>query len=164
VIEDFASVTQVVVPRAVIALTEKAVRAAGAYRAEAIVLWAGIRTGPEFRVVEAYVPEQQARPVEAGACVMVSGAALFRFNSWLWERRLELIAQVHSHPEEAYLSDTDLEYPIATRVGNFSIVIPDFGRADFTIDDVAVYRYCADRSWQELMPDAKRAMFEIEEA
>lgn len=162
-IEDLSGVQRVVVPRAAIAVTEKAVRAAGAYRAEAIVLWAGVRAGTEFRVIEAYIPEQQARPVEAGACVMVTGPALFRFNSWLWERRLELIAQVHSHPEEAYLSETDLEYPIATRVGNFSIVIPDFGRADLTIDDVAVFRYGAVGSWKELSGDAKRAMFVIEE-
>jgi proteasome lid subunit RPN8/RPN11 len=163
VIEDFASVTRVVVPRSAITLTERAVHAAAAFRAEAITLWAGQRDGSLFRVVEAYVPEQHARPADAGACVMVNGAALFRFNTWLWERQFELIAQVHSHPDDAYLSETDLEYPIATRVGNFSIVVPNFGRAAFAFEEVAVYRYNADGTWGELADGAKRDVFTIQE-
>src|ERR1044071_7441126 len=134
-IDDFAKITRLIVSRRVIACTERTLRAAGQHDAEGIVLWAGRRDGDIFRITDAYVPEQTARPAHLGACVMVSGEALFRFNMWMWDRGFEFIAQVHSHPEEAYLSATDVAYPIATRVGSFSLVVPNFGREPFAFDD-----------------------------
>lgn len=162
-IEDFAGVARVIVPRTAIMRTEDVLRAAGMRNAEAIVLWAGRRDNDMFRVVEAYVPAQAARPAEHGACVIVDGRALFAFNVWLWEHRFEFIAQVHSHPEDAFLSETDIAYPIATRVGNFSIVVPHFGRDAFAFDGVGVYRYDADGAWRELASGEACATFATEE-
>ena len=162
-IEDFAGITRVIVPRVAIARTEETLRAAGAHDTEAIVLWAGQRDRDLFRVVEAYVPTQAALGADQGACVIVEGHALFAFNAWLWEQRFEFIAQVHSHPEDAFLSATDVAYPIATRVGTFSIVVPHFGREALTFDAVAVYRYNADGSWRELASDEAQVTFAIEE-
>lgn len=162
-IVDFGRLARVAVPRATIARTEDVLRTAGVRNAEAIVLWAGRRDYDVFRVVEAYVPAQAARPAEHGACVIVEGRALFAFNAWLWEHRFEFIAQVHSHPEEAFLSETDIAYPIATRVGNFSIVVPHFGRDAFAFEAVGVYRYDADGAWRELARADVCATFTIEE-
>lgn len=162
-IDDFAGIVRVIVPRAAIARTEATLRAAGAHDTEAIVLWAGQRERDLFRVIEAYVPTQAARGADQGACVIVEGRALFAFNAWLWEQRFEFIAQVHSHPEDAFLSATDVAFPIATRVGNFSIVVPHFGHEALTFDAVAVYRYSADGSWRKLASDEAQVTFAIEE-
>ena len=49
-----------------------------------------------------------------------------RLNVLLHERNLTLVAQLHSHPTNAYHSSTDDTYPIVTRAGRISLVVPDF--------------------------------------
>ena len=49
-------------------------------------------------------------------------------------------AQVHSHPREAYHSDTDSAYPVATLDGSLSIVLPYFGRGGWESREIAAYR------------------------
>jgi hypothetical protein len=54
-------------------------------------------------------------------------------DAWLNEFWLELAnkmgirIQVHTHPEEAFHSPTDDEFPIIHKPGFLSLVIPDFG-------------------------------------
>ena len=47
---------------------------------------------------------------------------------------------MHSHPVDAYHSDTDNTYPVATLDGSLSIVLPYFGRDGWESSDIAVYR------------------------
>jgi hypothetical protein len=78
--------------------------------------------------------------------VSVPGDELHRINMWLHRHRLRLIAQIHSHPTEAYHSDTDDRYAIATSLGSISIVIPDFAVRPFQLEDCAAYRL-SNRPW-----------------
>jgi hypothetical protein len=137
-----------------------ALRAAGAHRAEAFVFWVGNRNGTTFTVTDAYVPAQDAYHTSDGHCVIVKGDALHQLNEWLYTNRRELIAQIHSHPTEAYHSETDDEYPIATRLGSLSLVVPDFAEDDFVLDSVAAYRLTID-GWEELHPEQKQNLFEV---
>ena len=57
--------------------------------------------------------------------------------------------QVHSHPTDAYHSETDDTYPIATLEGSLSIVLPFFGRDGWESKDIAVYRL-GRTGWDEL--------------
>jgi hypothetical protein len=70
-------------------------------------------------------------------------------NVWLYEAKQVIGVQVHSHPMEAYHSETDDTYPIATLSGSLSIVLPFFGRDGFGSSDIAAYRLDRD-SWLEL--------------
>jgi hypothetical protein len=51
-----------------------------------------------------------------------------------------LIAQVHSHPNEAYHSEADDEYAIVTAEGGLSFVVPNFGKAPLDPTIWAIYR------------------------
>jgi hypothetical protein len=75
-----------------------------------------------------------------GLCVRVEGDELHRLNVWLFEHSENLAVQVHSHPTEAYHSETDNTYPIVTVRGGLSLVVPDFGRAGLLGNGVACYR------------------------
>ncbi len=79
----------------------------------------------------------------------------------LYERRLTLLLQVHSHPGEAYHSSTDDRFPIVTINGGLSIVVPDFGFGSFSIDDWAVYRLAAGGAWKEVDKATTRSTFQI---
>ena len=63
---------------------------------------------------------------------------------------MQLIAQLHSHPGEAYHSELDDELPIATTAGCLSLVVPDFAREPFALRRCAVYRLMPGKGWGKL--------------
>jgi hypothetical protein len=145
-----ASLTDILrfrVPSEVVDSTDRALREAGAQRAERFVLWPGRVTGTDFVVETAYVPVQTAHTLPDGLCVTVDGNELHKLNRWLYENDQTLAVQIHSHPTRAYHSDTDSTYPIVTQRGGLSIVVPNFARDGVAGTGVATYRL-DDRGWR----------------
>ncbi len=143
----FLDVTSVEVPFSVAEEANAHLRYVGARGLEGFSLWAGKRSGQLFRVEKNIVPVQTGHRTPQGVCVSVGPQELHRINVWLYENGMTLIAQLHSHPTEAYHSDTDDTFPIATTVGSFSIVIPNYARQPFSLTASAVYRLMPQRGW-----------------
>lgn len=120
--------------------TEEAIRSAGRRGYESFVLWSGMRDDDTFTVAKVHIPEQTSYKLDAGLCVRVDGSELHRLNVWLYEAQQVIGVQVHSHPRDAYHSETDDTYPIATLDGSLSIVLPLFGRDGWESSDIAAYR------------------------
>ena len=137
--------------------TEQAIRSAGQDGYELFVIWSGTHDGDTFTVAEVHVPRQISYKSDDGLCVRVDGSELHRLNVWLYEAQQVIGAQIHSHPMEAYHSDTDDAYPIATLNGSLSIVLPYFGRDGFRSSDIAAYRLGRD-GWCELTGPLNEAM------
>lgn len=117
---------------------------------EGIALWAGVREGETFHVRETVIPQQRGLRLGSGICATVSGEELHCINVWLYEHGLTLVAQLHSHPTEAYHSETDDAYPIVTTLGCLSLVVPDFAAAPFSLARCAVYRLMPRSGWVRL--------------
>jgi hypothetical protein len=96
-------------------------------------------------------------------CVVVDGDELHRINVHLFKSKLRLIAQIHSHPTEAFHSDTDDAYAIATTIGCFSLVVPDFARDNFSFDKCATYRLSELGRWIFVHPATVNTIFQIQE-
>lgn len=145
-----AAIEEFVVPLRLVDQTLEPLHEAGEQGYEAFVLWGG-RTdqgGRRFEFVSAYFPEQTMSRSDDGLLVVVDGASLFRVNRAFYAHGLTLAAQVHSHPTDAYHSDTDDTYPLMTLVGGLSAVVPDFGRGGRErLDDWAWYRLAGAREW-----------------
>jgi hypothetical protein len=120
---------------------------------EGIGLWMGSRNGTHFQVTQAVVPRQQHIRSYEGVCVTVDAEELHRLNVWLYENKLTLIGQVHSHPTEAYHSGTDDEFAVATAAGSISLVVPDFAVNPFDLLQCAAYRLQQSGYWKELSPN-----------
>ena len=129
--------------------TVAALRSAGQHGYESFVLWSGTYDDDTFTVAQVHVPEQTSYKLDPGLCVTIDGSELHRLNVWLYEARQVIGVQVHSHPREAYHSDTDDAYPIATLEGSLSIVLPFFGRDGWESREIAVYCLGQD-GWGEL--------------
>ena len=129
--------------------TEQAIRSAGQDGYESFVLWSGTRDGDTFTVAKVLIPVQTSYKLEAGLCVHVDGSELHRLNVWLYEARQVIGVQVHSHPRDAYHSETDDTYPMATLAGSLSIVLPFFGRDGWESSSIAAYRLGQD-GWVKL--------------
>jgi hypothetical protein len=138
----------------------EAMRASGSRGCELLVLWLGEIDAElgEARVLQAFIPKQKPIQSEDGVGYFVSGETLFLMNRALSETGLRLIAQVHSHPKEAFHSEADDRYAIITANGGFSLVVPNFGDAPPDPACWAVYQL-QERRWLELSKAKVRSLF-----
>lgn len=146
----FDDIRSIEVPGQLVQHTINHLRNVGRRGFEGIALWAGMREYEHFYVTHSITPAQKLIHNSGHVCVSVGAEELHRLNVWLYENKRMLIAQIHSHPGEAYHSDTDDEFPIATVVGSLSLVVPDFGRNPFSLENCAVYRLNNRARWNEL--------------
>jgi hypothetical protein len=145
------------VPASLIKTSERALREAGDSGYELFVLWTGKLRDDAFEVQHTYVPTQQSYRRDKRVHVRVDGEELHKLNRWLYDQQQILGVQVHTHPEEAYHSDTDNAYPIATSLGSLSIVVPDFARWGLVCPGMKVYRLAA-LGWQEVPADDVKSL------
>src|SRR5206468_3625659 len=113
----FLGVDRVEVPRRCAVEAHAHLAAVGKRGHEGFALWVGRLDGSVFQVTATLIPKQVGHFVGGGVCVTVDGEELHRMNVWLHSQGLRLIAQLHSHPSEAYHSETDDAFPIATTEG-----------------------------------------------
>lgn len=142
---DLTLVASVLLPEDRARDTQNHLRSTGRHGLEGMALWVGAVDGPTAKVTEVIVPEQQGHRTEHGLAVSVSGDELHRINVHLYKSKQRLIAQIHSHPTTAYHSAMDDRYAIATALGSFSIVVPDFATGPFAIEGFATYRLLGGR-------------------
>ena len=139
------------VPKRLVLATLDVLAEAGREENEAFVLWGGVATGAAFEYRTMLVPHQVAHQMSSGLLVTVEGSALFAVNKELYERGEILAAQIHSHPTDAFHSDTDDCYALVTLSGALSVVVPNFAREGLDgIDAWAWYRLEGPATWMPL--------------
>jgi Prokaryotic homologs of the JAB domain len=156
-------VEKVVVKRRDAQIVHKHLRDVGRQGYEGLGLWVGRQNGPVFQVDQAVIPAQRHIRTADGVCVITGAEELHRINVWLYRNGLSLIAQIHSHPGRAYHSSTDDEFAVATTVGCFSLVVPDFASGVFDIGRLASYRLDGSGHWREIAPSRAAQTIVIED-
>ena len=160
---DFLDVEQVDIPLSAALQTHEFLRKAGTLGCEGFAVWVGRRTRPHtFSVIQTVIPDQRPIRTESGIMVVIGPKELHALNVWLYENELSLIAQIHSHPTEAYHSDTDDHLAIATVIGSFSFVVPDFAVAPFALNLWAPYRLSREGKWTELTSAEVQQLIRLE--
>lgn len=157
------SIKVVRLPLRVIEHTMTFLRSQGEEACEGLVLWVGRLENTEYQVHQAIIPKQTPFVTEDGIGYFVDGTELHRLNFWLRENGLTLLAQVHSHPGEAYHSDTDDRWAIVTKLGGLSLVVPDFAREPFSLERLAVYRL-THGGWKAVSLAHLNTLFSLEES
>lgn len=159
---DFNKIKNVKIPKSVLLVTEDALRYAGGKKCEAFILWAGtIKNEIEFHITRAILPEQVCYKSHLGMGVQIHSDELFRISKELYQKSELSIAQVHSHPGEAYHSEADDDIPLVTALGQFSLVIPFFckdGLKNFL--HIKFFRLF-ENGWTELTSKEIDSIFEV---
>ena len=158
----FEKIRQFVVPGDLCDECDEQLREAGATGHERFVLWSGVIRKKRLLVRTMHVPRQRAFRLRDGLCVRVEADELHRLNVWLYQHQERLAIQVHSHPTEAFHSETDDAYPMVTTRGGLSLVVPDFARYGVRGPDTALYRL-ASSGWQELSPVEAGSVLHLED-
>lgn len=154
------SVDQFLIASSVIEDTMQSLRVFGARHLEGLVLWLGKVEGRRAFVVQALTPPQESISSENGVGYFVTGETLFLLNRALSETGLRLLAQVHSHPTDAYHSETDDQFAIVTADGGLSLVVPDFASGEPDLTDWAVFRLVGG-TWEELTVQECREILRV---
>lgn len=150
-----------IVPRSVLDKTQAFLLARGAKGFEAVVVWLGhVVDDTTGEVVDAYAPEQVGRRSEYGVSVEVTQDGLTRLITALPEGMF-VLCRVHSHPGEAYHSDTDDVNMLISHNGAISIVVPDFARDPIDLERCSVNELRHGSGWRELDATEVRARFTI---
>ena len=140
-------------PAALVDDTLRELRAGGRDGVERVVFWLGHRSDTgDAAIAEIHVPQQEA----AEDYFRIPPAAMIAFMSHLRRRRLVLLAQVHSHPGEAFHSHADDRWAVVRHESGLSIVVPEFAAsltaANFEAES-AVFRLTSDDRWVRVGPD-----------
>ena len=133
----------------------------GAKGVEGICLFAGKMDETMFIIKEVIIPIQKGYILEQGLMYAVDSEELHNLNVWLYENEMQLIAQIHSHPREAYHSLADDRYPIVDSYGGISIVVPNFASGEVSLFDTVIYRLSLNKTWDKLTSQEVKSLFII---
>lgn len=139
----------------------KFLRYAGTKGVEGICLFGGQMNEKTFIIKETIIPRQKSYILERGLMYAVERGELHNLNVWLYENKMQLIAQIHSHPRDAYHSLADDRYPIVDSYGGISIVVPDFASGEVSLFDTAIYRLSIKKTWDKLKDQEVKSLFII---
>lgn len=152
---------RVFIPSLVIDHTELVLRQAGTSGREGFVVWAGALSGGDAHVYTLVVP----RTSSAGCHGEISQEVTASLLEGLDARDLVPVAQLHSHPESAFLSETDAIRPLVVVPGFLSIVIPNFGFIDLeNLSLWSAHEFQGGSGWHELGDPEKARRLVIDDS
>lgn len=121
----------------------------GKSNCERVVLWLGPQDAQPCKVVEVYVPEQYAE----SDYFRIPRESIAKLIRRLRKTNQYIVAQVHSHPHEAFHSYADDRWAIVRHVGALSLVLPYFASQttiNSFITDLALFELSAENKWSEV--------------
>ena len=151
----FENITKIIVSRSIISETFDFLQLYGKNEKEAHAIFAGMKQDEVFKISKVFFPKQD----NSGYTYEVNDGEDHKINVQMYDLGITAIAQIHTHPANAFHSDIDDEGASLVMPGSFSIVIPDYGyiKSENT-DNWAVYRY-SDLKWKWISNYRKRKIF-----
>lgn len=131
----------------------------GEHRHESGAFLLGVETEGRREVLDAiYYDELDPDAYSSGVCVL-HGDAFAKLWALCRQKNLTAVADVHTHPVEAFQSCTDRENPMVAQVGHIAIVIPNFARRPVHSRQLRIYEYCGQHEWTDRSSARARGYF-----
>lgn len=128
-------------------LSELEVRGEGCHESGAFLLGEKIPTRLRVRDV-VYYDQLDPEAYSTGVCVL-HGDAFAKLWKICRERRLTVVADVHTHPGYARQSPQDRANPMVARTGHVAIIVPRYAQAPVLQSQLGIYEYCGEHEWQQ---------------
>ena len=142
---------QIIVTEDAIQKTLQLLQQAGVGRTERVLLWLADRgLTNEVKIKEVYMPIQKV----SFDYFRIPRSGMAKLLKHLREKRLVVVAQVHSHPKEAFHSLPDDKWAIVRHSGALSVVLPDFAiktSVGSFMRDAALYVLSSNNIWEGAM-------------
>ena len=149
---------QILLPLSILHKTLEKLREFGEKFEEGFIIWAGSEENSNLVVGEMLIPEQENTFI----CYFVSESEVHKINVLLNKQNLVAIAQIHSHPSNAFHSSIDDDYAILHLPYSYSIVVPNFGHIEepITLDNFAFYKLIHNK-WKKIPTKKVRKTFKL---
>lgn len=116
---------------------------------EKVLLWLGKRLGENYVVDEVFTP-MQTTEVDY---FHISEEGMDNLMNKLRANRKMIVAQIHTHPREAFHSLADDRWAIVRHKGAYSLVLPYFASTTTTknfLNEVAIFALNEFNAWKEV--------------
>jgi hypothetical protein len=147
------------IPAPIVEASVCALRDGSAGTREWVILWQGkIFDETTAKVTRVHVPRQNTGPLHFN----ISIDERLRLLDDVSAEGEFILAQLHTHPRQAFHSEVDDRLAIPKHTGAISIVVADFGvgwNGDFLA--TSVNRHLGAGRWHELRPDEVRELLEV---
>lgn len=153
--------TKLRIPAQIITETEQFLRQKGQCREEGRVYWIGELIGPIIKITRLHIPEQISESSIWGVSVEVRKKERLAMMETL-QGDERVFVKLHSHPQEAYMSETDIRNPSFKHEGAISIVVPNFSSNPMgELLDCSVNIFTAGE-WRELTREMVSRFVEVQ--
>lgn len=150
-------INKINLPYSIIDKTIEFFRALGKDSLEACGIWVGEEQNDLFEVKEVWFPKQENTIIS----YYISAIDVHHLNVKLNKNNYSAIAQLHTHPGDAFHSTVDDEHTILNLPGSFSIVFPNYGSIPVNaISKWMVYRLL-DGEWKYQTKNKVKVIFQI---
>lgn len=143
--------TTLTVSTGAIQATLQLLQASGKRSAEGIVLWLGQDTGETAEVTHVLQPSHRA----SADFFHIPREGMDQIMDYLEKHSVRVLAQVHTHPGEAFHSPADDKWALVRHLDALSLVLPYFGStadARNFLEVTAVFRLNASNEWVPVYP------------
>jgi len=65
------------------------------------------------------------------------------------QRSQRVVADIHTHPKDAFFSITDRQHPMIPEIGHTAIVLPNYAHGEFSLTELGLYVYQGSFKWHE---------------
>ncbi|MDI1495072.1 MAG: hypothetical protein K8823_378 [Cenarchaeum symbiont of Oopsacas minuta] len=150
----FENIMKMVIPKSIVSKTFNFLQRHGKDGKEAHAVLAGFKENQTFVITHVLFPKQN----NSTYTYEVLDGEDHKINVEMYKLGIIAIAQIHTHPANAYHSSIDDDGSVLVLPGSFSIVIPDYGYINkMDINNWAVYRYI-DLKWKWISNYKKKKM------
>lgn len=133
------------VPRGLLEMTYLNLRLCGAQVEECQLFWLSHRAEPQtIRSIVHPIHKPMGHGFE------LDDQWLSRFWVGLANEGMSIRVQVHTHPNQAFHSQTDDEWPAVHSIGFLSLVIPRFAQGDASLANAYLAELREDGTWSEV--------------
>ena len=156
------TITQYHIPHSIFNDTLSQLRKVGDDYKEGIAYWPGILDKNEAIVTRVIFADNYPEFQNEEYFARVSLDTVFKIGDEIHDKNEILLAQIHTHPREAFHSYVDDTYPISHRIGFVSIVIPNFAQNVTLLSECTILEYLGKARWNELLPKEVASKFIME--
>lgn len=107
----------------------------------------GFENDNRLEVTDAVFYDELDRCAYASGVCILHGDAFARLWTMCRERKLTIVADIHSHPGRAFQSPSDIANPMVAQAGHIAIIVPDFAAWPIRENCLGVYEYRGEHRW-----------------
>lgn len=155
---NFYQIKKITIPKNILNSTFVFLRKHGNQNLESHALWVGKIVRDAFTITEVWFPKH----INTIISYEVPEDEIHRINVKLNELGLIALVQVHTHPTNAFHSNTDDEGSFLVLAGSYSLVIPDFGFIkEDDLEQWVLYQYDG-KDWNKVSNKEVKELFQIQ--